>query len=271
MNPLSSNIRICSFILLILLSLILYIPHVYGGLHLLILSFQFSFIPRESWPFLPEWSNAVWCLAAANAFHQVMFYNMFCGIASVCVWVIVVLSLEEIALRTGWIFGTYWFTDELGPKMSPHLPSLVLALWCSLIYPTMLLTNTILDGNPFHVPHPNRVKWYAALAALLLTVFDVVSEPPAIIYGHKMWNYFASYDAANFRIEYESVPDWIFGPNQFLSFYYGIPLQVSFLLLISSVFLRSHHKLLLAELPRLVINWIYYLLYLLQPTEPTSI
>lgn len=151
----------------------------------------------------------------------------------------------------------------LGMKVTHHLPVLVICLWLCMVYPTFILTNLLLNqGNPSgsfasqHMKQANSAKvndkegsqiWSrVGLAAALLALFDFISEPPMVLFGHRVWRYFASplinetliktlfchdpglvIDTLR-RVGMGSVvrPDWYYAQNQWLShLYFGIPMQ----------------------------------------------
>lgn len=227
----------------------MYVPHVYGGLHMLISAFQYKSIPRhdaDGW-ILPTWEVGVWMLALANVVHQCLFYG--CGVGLRCIWVglAVVALFEEIGLRSGLVFGRYAFSPEFDERwrISQHIPLIVLALWTCLLYPSMLLGNKTISGNIFNIPSgassssdctaehknatsriSNSVLYSALVACVLVTWFDIVSEPTAVVTGHRVWKYYATKAFLEDKPPYMPQPDWGFEKGQLLSFHSGVPMQV---------------------------------------------
>lgn len=117
--------------------------------------------------------NLVFTLALLLYYHRP--YNRIFMITGILIYLFT--SLIEIAgVQTGVIFGTYSYTDILGPKIL-GTPLIIGINWFILIYSVYFITQ----------------KWKlsfflkALAGALLMVLFDLVLEPVAM--AMPMWNW----------------------------------------------------------------------------------
>jgi uncharacterized membrane protein len=100
---------------------------------------------------------------------------------------------ETMGLRFGWIFGSYRYSDRVGPKCFGFLPLFVPFLWMVLPYLGTVTAGTavflvsgrsagIFGGGSF----PDATR-QAVLTALAVTAIDVVAEPAAVREGRWFW------------------------------------------------------------------------------------
>lgn len=90
---------------------------------------------------------------------------------------IITFSLEVIGVKSGMIFGSYWYGDILGIKFL-NVPLIIGFNWIMVILGAILLTEKFLN---------NKVL-ISLTASLLATIFDYFLEPTAIKLGY--WNWF---------------------------------------------------------------------------------
>jgi uncharacterized membrane protein len=97
---------------------------------------------------------------------------------------IVCYSLEEIGIRTGLIYGAYHYGPLLGPKLG-HVPVIIPLAYFMMIYPSWMVARALLRGVDTHsVP---RLTALAAVAALVMTAWDVVMDPGMAAEGNWVW------------------------------------------------------------------------------------
>lgn len=97
-------------------------------------------------------------------------------------------SLEVIGVKTGLVFGSYWYGDTLGLKFL-DVPVIIGFNWTMVILGAILLSEKFL----------NKRVMIIISASLMATVFDFFMEPSAIKLGYWNWsdssvplqNYFA--------------------------------------------------------------------------------
>jgi uncharacterized membrane protein len=92
--------------------------------------------------------------------------------------------MEELGVRTGLVFGAYHYGDLLGPKLG-HVPAIIPLAWFMMIYPSWMVARAILSGLNLRTA-PGITAW-AAIAALVMTGWDVVMDPGMAAAGNWVW------------------------------------------------------------------------------------
>lgn len=215
---------------------ILILTYMFGGLINLVLAFNPPLQIDVVEYYTPSWKICVIALAVGNHLDCILVFGFIPCIWLLSLTITIVTFMEEISLSNyGLVFGEYQFTNslfELGPEITTKLPSMVLALWMCLIYPTICMTNYIISDNRKVYYIPSLVEVYKlcqliAISTILLVAFDVVCEPPATLWGHKLYHYVAFVDPLTPHLTYTPSPDWVYKRGQPLQgLYYNIPLQV---------------------------------------------
>lgn len=100
---------------------------------------------------------------------------------------VIAYVLEEIGVHTGIVFGRYYFTPLMGPKLDV-IPIVIFCGWVVLIYISWVVTNLLIDGSPM----PNRHTSYmiifkAVVGALVITTFDLIADPIGAENGWWVW------------------------------------------------------------------------------------
>ncbi|WP_337864866.1 carotenoid biosynthesis protein [Ignavibacterium sp.] len=90
---------------------------------------------------------------------------------------IITFSLEVIGVKTGVIFGSYWYGDTLGLKFL-EVPLIIGFNWIMVILGVILLSKKIFN---------NKILLTIS-AALLATLFDFFLEPTAIKLNYWNWS-----------------------------------------------------------------------------------
>lgn len=90
---------------------------------------------------------------------------------------IITFSLEVIGVKTGLIFGSYWYGDTLGLKFL-EVPLIIGFNWIMVILGVILLSKKIFN---------NKILLTIS-AALLATLFDFFLEPTAIKLNYWNWS-----------------------------------------------------------------------------------
>lgn len=97
---------------------------------------------------------------------------------------VVSYSLEEIGVRSGLVFGKYHYSDLLGAKLG-HVPVLIPLAWFMMIYPSWRVAQAMLTGvDTRTLP---GVTALAAVAACVMTGWDMVMDPGMAAEGNWVW------------------------------------------------------------------------------------
>ena len=189
-----------------------------------------------------SWKYSIFSLFGGVYFDNLHNYgrifNVFIVISCICI-----LFIEDYALKTGIIFGQYTFTDYFGYRITPRLPLLVIILWQSLLFPAFSLSYFVIN-NFIRSSGYGKMILQIILASLLITGFDIISEPIAVLYGHQLWHHVAYF--SNNCDSYTPQPDWVYSTLDDVAskhhqwnyyYYYGIPLQNFFGWFLTSMFI----------------------------------
>jgi uncharacterized membrane protein len=97
---------------------------------------------------------------------------------------VVSYAMEEVGVRTGLVYGAYHYSDLLGAKLG-HVPIIIPLAWFMMIYPSWMVARKLLEGvDTRSVPGLTAL---AAIAALVMTAWDVVMDPGMAAAGNWIW------------------------------------------------------------------------------------
>ena len=94
------------------------------------------------------------------------------------------LLFESIGVATGWIYGPYHYTHQLGPLFLGLVPYLIPIAWFMMMYPSYVIAARM-TSNQWR-----ERKWQlgaAALGALVMTSWDLAMDPMMAAGGHWVW------------------------------------------------------------------------------------
>lgn len=93
------------------------------------------------------------------------------------------LASELAGTRTGFPFGSYQYTDQLGIKIAGLVPFNIPTSWFYMLVASLVITSRISNAKD-----TNTAKWkWAVIAALILTAWDVSMDPAMVRTNHWMW------------------------------------------------------------------------------------
>jgi putative membrane protein len=98
---------------------------------------------------------------------------------------IVSLLFESVGVATGWVYGSYHHTTQLGPKFLGFLPYLIAVAWFMLSYPSFVITGWLV---PSGWKRWQRVLSEAAVSGLVMTAWDVIMDPIMVAGGNWVWD-----------------------------------------------------------------------------------
>jgi putative membrane protein len=119
--------------------------------------------------------SALHCTVCSGFRRTAYFFSLAAAISYV---------LEETGVRTGWIYGPYHYSDMLGPKLG-HVPVIIPLAWFMMIYPSWIVARALLRGvETRSIP---GLATQAAIAAMVMTAWDVVMDPGMASAGNWVW------------------------------------------------------------------------------------
>jgi uncharacterized membrane protein len=97
---------------------------------------------------------------------------------------VVSYAMEEMGVRTGLVFGAYHYGSLLGPKLG-DVPVLIPLAWFMMIYPSWMVGRALLEG--IDTKRVGGMTALAAVAAMVMTAWDVVMDPGMAAAGNWVW------------------------------------------------------------------------------------
>jgi len=95
-------------------------------------------------------------------------------------------SAEQMGSSYGWFFGSYTYTDVLGPQLG-DVPVIIPMMWFALAYAGYVISNLIVWQTPGDGrTSVRRSAVMAFLAALVVTSYDLAADP-YMVYGLEAW------------------------------------------------------------------------------------
>ena len=93
---------------------------------------------------------------------------------------------EQMGSSYGWFFGSYTYTDVLGPRVC-DVPFVIPLMWFALSYTGYVLSNLIVWQAPSDGAAPlGQSVTMSLLAALIVTAYDLGVDP-YMVYKLKAW------------------------------------------------------------------------------------
>lgn len=101
------------------------------------------------------------------------------------------ITFESIGVATGLIYGSYHYSDRLGPKFLGLVPYLIPLAWFMMTYPSFVIAEKIMQPGKL----TPWLKWFltAALCAVIMTAWDLVMDPIMTLGQHWIWEISGSY------------------------------------------------------------------------------
>ena len=131
-------------------------------------------LPIERLP----WSILVPCFAGFTLVHSVVMLGWRRALLLLGLCLGLSFAAEYFGQRTGLLFGPYYYTDLLGPKLLGRIPVLIPFSWYMMFYPSYVVTNLLAEHTPVAQPRPLAwVLWISALSALVMTSWDLTMDP----------------------------------------------------------------------------------------------
>lgn len=104
--------------------------------------------------------------------------------------VVISLAFESVGVATGVVYGSYHYTEKLGPKFLDLVPYLIPVAWFMVSYPAFVIAVRL-------VPVLSRLwTWrilVAAAGAAVMTAWDLAMDPMMVAGGHWIWDQAGEY------------------------------------------------------------------------------
>lgn len=120
--------------------------------------------------------------AALSVAHASLSRGLRTGVGVLVLVGVVAVVFESIGLATGVPYGSYSYSDALGPTLL-GVPFLVPLAWLMMAWPSWLLADRL--ARP--VRHERRRTARIAWAAALFAAWDVVLDPQMVDAGYWTW------------------------------------------------------------------------------------
>ncbi len=103
---------------------------------------------------------------------------------------VVSYMMEELGVRTGLVYGAYHYSNMLGAKLG-HVPVIIPLAWFMMIYPSWKVAEALVRG--VRADALAGITARAAIAALVMTAWDMVMDPGMAAAGNWVWEHGGEY------------------------------------------------------------------------------
>jgi putative membrane protein len=133
---------------------------------------------------IPVHTLTLLLFSVLHALHLLGLSRTFAlfGLGALISW-----AFEQVGVATGFVYGPYYYTDRLGPKLG-HVPLLIPLAWFMMLYPSYVITSLFTEGRPTSAGGPlPRLAWLSLLSAMVMTGWDLPMDPAMVARGHWVW------------------------------------------------------------------------------------
>jgi uncharacterized membrane protein len=95
------------------------------------------------------------------------------------------LLFEMVGVLTGWVYGPYYYTEQLGIKLFELVPALIPLAWFMMIYPAHVLVERVAMAK--HKRGWVSAVWLAGLSAMAVSAWDLLMDPLMVADGNWVW------------------------------------------------------------------------------------
>ncbi len=100
------------------------------------------------------------------------------------------LLFESVGVATGWVYGPYHYTNQLGPLFLGLVPYLIPLAWFMMSYPSFVIADWLV---PSGWKRWQRLLAVAAVGGLVMTAWDLIMDPVMVSGGHWVWDVNGAY------------------------------------------------------------------------------
>ncbi|WP_347060267.1 carotenoid biosynthesis protein [Blastococcus sp. HT6-30] len=120
--------------------------------------------------------------SALSVVHAGLSRGVRTGLGVLVLVALVAIGFESVGLATGYPYGSYTYSDTLGPTLL-GVPFLVPLAWLMMAWPSWLLGDVLARPVRASRRRPARIGWAAAVFA----AWDVVLDPQLVQAGYWTW------------------------------------------------------------------------------------
>ncbi len=100
--------------------------------------------------------------------------------------IIISFSAEAVGVATGWVFGRYYYTDNLGPKLL-GVPLMIQLAYTAVGYASLMAARAIL-GTTGRSPQRSSLLAVSLVGAFIMVAWDVSMDPlQSTVSGDWIW------------------------------------------------------------------------------------
>ncbi|WP_409332055.1 carotenoid biosynthesis protein [Trujillonella humicola] len=122
--------------------------------------------------------------ATLSTVHAALGRGARTGLGVLAVVALTAVAFESVGLATGFPYGEYTYSDDLGPTLL-GVPFLVPLAWLMMAWPSLLLGRLLAGGVRPGRRRPARI----AAAAAVFAAWDVVLDPQLVQAGFWTWSH----------------------------------------------------------------------------------
>jgi uncharacterized membrane protein len=164
-------------------SLMLQLPRVTAGLLFVVLVLLPIRAHSDTTTLLIASSIAMFATCCASAVHLL-------GRRAALHFILIALTVgwtaEQLGASYGWFFGSYAYTEVLGPTLG-KVPVIIPLMWFALAYVAHVIANLIVWQSPSDGQAPlTQAVVMSLLAAMIVTAYDLGADP-YMVYTLKAW------------------------------------------------------------------------------------
>lgn len=151
------------------------------------------------------------------ALHGMTIYSVKDFIAFLLICFVISNFFEDLGVVTGFPFGPYHYTDNMGPKLF-YVPITVGIAYFSMGYLSWVLAHAFL-GTYQYIPHSWNKVIVPIVATFIMVSWDVVMDPLSSTFSHDwIWHKGGGY----FGVPFQNFMGWylvVYSYNQAFSLY----------------------------------------------------
>jgi uncharacterized membrane protein len=108
---------------------------------------------------------------------------------------VVSLLFESVGVITGWVYGPYHYTDQLGLKFLGLVPYIIPLAWFMMSYPSFVIADRLVPSSwtLIRAGRWQRILTVAEIGGLVMTAWDVVMDPIMVAGGNWIWDVKGAY------------------------------------------------------------------------------